>query len=142
MARSAVRRLVAALIARGLFKAGPFPLRSAWATQCAAGPLPIYAHPAAWFPENGLLAWQAGRAFLQAGRNSEALCFLEHSWLLLGGVAQLSLDLGDAYSQVGDTEQALARWRNGADLGAEPESILVRLLPYYEYRQQWAELAG
>ena len=59
----------------------------------------------------------------------------------LGGVAQLSLDLGDAYSQVGDTEQALARWRRGADLGAEPESILVRLLPYYESRQQWVELA-
>ena len=141
MARSAIRRILAALIALGLFQAGPIPVRSAWAAQCVAGPLPIQAQPAAWFPENALLAWQAGRSFLLAGRSSEALCFFDHARLRLGDVAQLDLDLGDAYAQNGDLEQAMARWRSAADLGGEPESVLLRLLPVYESRQQWAELA-
>jgi len=141
MARSGVRRIVAALIALGLLHAGPIPVRSAWVAQCVAGPLPIHAQPAAWFPENGLLAWQAGRTFLQAGRSSEALCFFEHVRLRLGGVAQLDLELGDAYAQKGDLEQAMAHWQAAADLGAEPESILLRLLPVYEAGQQWAELS-
>ncbi len=141
IAKPTLRRTVAALLALVVLQAGPIPARSAWVAQCAGTPWPVAARASAWFPANGILAWQAGRAFLEAGRASEALCFFEHAQPFLKGASQFDLDFGDAFAEEGNLDQAVAHWQAAAALGGEPDSILLRLLPVYESRQQWAELS-
>jgi tetratricopeptide (TPR) repeat protein len=138
--RPAARRLVAALFALLLLHAGPVLQRSPAAAACIEGPFPAQALAAAWFPEDGLLAWRAGRALLQSGRTEEGLCFLERARARLEDSPELSIEIGDALAERSDLEGALADWELAREQSASPDEVLPRLLWAYERRQQWNEL--
>jgi tetratricopeptide (TPR) repeat protein len=135
------RRALAAIAALVLLQPSPVLQASPEAVACVSGGLPIQARAASLFPNDGLLAWRAGRVLVQSGRTGEGLCFLERAHAVMSQAPDLEVEIGDARAAGGDLSGAIDSWQTAEKSGASPEEILPRLMQAVESRRDWSELA-
>ncbi len=140
--RLIVRRALAVIAALVLLEPSPVLQASPEAAACVKGELPVQARAASWFPNDGLLAWRAGRALVQSGRSEEGLCFLERAHAVLLKAPELEVEIGDAHAAGGDLSGAIGSWQTAAEQGASPEETLPRLMRGYQSRGDWTELGA
>ncbi len=138
--RRIAQRVLAGIAALAFLHPAPVLQTSPVAVTCIAGPLPIQARAASWFPDDGLLAWRAGRALIQSDRSEEGLCFLERARAALPQIPQLDLEIGDARVESGDLAGAMTAWEAAAKDGASPEETLPRLMRAHESQREWKAL--